>query len=245
MAVVQYSALVTQLRGKLGGSQFNRGHSVQTLQRKSTPTVRQTPAQIRQRQRVGVAQRAWKAETDQRRSEASQAALSNPVYNRLGQQVVLSAYNHYIKMMSWRQLTNSSTQPTPIAQSIITTPVAFMQVEVSNFVLDIGAFQASGGYGFTATFERSLTGAETGVTNQNRAYYYITPVMPDGTRKRGARPVFLFWGAVSTSLSVSTSQFFYTSQVFNSGDYVFLEVYSRNTGAGAETGYFSEVIQLQ
>lgn len=245
MAVVQYSALVTQLRGKLGGSQFNRGHSVQTLQRKSTPTVRQTPAQIAQRQRVGVAQRAWKAETDQRRNEASQAAVSNPVYNRLGQQVTLTGYNHYVKMMSWRTLTNSGTNPMNPANPIVTTPAEYFMAEVSNFTLSFFDYQPPGRYSFTVSFDRTMNGTISVPAGQYRTYYYVTPIFPNGRPKRGARRMFLFWGSAVAGTGLSVTQSLHTSMVFNTGDFLLLEVFTRDVSAGAETGYFSEIIQLQ
>lgn len=245
MAVIQYSALVTQLRGKLGGSQFNKGHSGYSLQRKSTPTIRQTPAQLARRQIMSLVQRSWKEETAERKNQAAQAAISNPVYNRLGQQVILSGYNHYVKMMFWRLLRNPLDPENTIGAQIYTTPVNSAQVSFTNVELSIGESTRIGYALYTLNCQYLQQGTPTGPAAFTRIYVYITKVDSQGRRVQGARPVFVLKNQWPLTGINHNERPFLTSYSFSAGDYVLLEVRTRHLGAGAETGYWSEVIQLQ
>lgn len=244
MAVIQYSALVTQLRGKLGGSQFNKGHAGYTLQRKSAPTIRQTRAQLTRRAIVSRVQRAWKEESAQRKNEAAQAAQSNPVFNRLGQQVVLSGYNHYVKMMIWRLLSNPLDPQNTIGATIYTNPVASAQMSFADLGLSIGLSTQIGYASYTLNGDAQATGVPTGPNAFTRAYIYITKTDSQGRKLQGAYPVFLVKLAYNATTVNHNNRPFLTSFHFSTGDYVLLEVRTRHIGAGAETGYWSEVIQL-
>lgn len=244
MAVIQYSALLTQLRGKLGGSQFNKGHSSYSLQRKSNPTIRQTPAQIRQRQIIGVVQREWKTEPQVRRAQAAAAAQSNPVFNRLGQQVVLSGYNHYVKIMSWRLLVNPGLAAANIAGVIITTPVNSATIELVGASFSLLSAPSSGWYEFSGSYDRLLIGQPTGSNNQTRAYMYLTRVEADGSKIYGERPFFLRFTAWGSGFIDVPSFLVPTSVYVESGFHYLLEAFTRNVGAGAQTGYWSEIITL-
>lgn len=244
MAIVQYSALVTQLRGKLGGSQFNRGHSVQTLQRKSTPTIRQSPAQLAQRQRLAIAQRLWKTETDQRRSAVSQAAVSNPVYNRLGQQVVLSGYNQYVKIQTWRQALNvAGAQSGSLALPFVTTPVnpAAILINATAFGITV---TPGGQTVLNMSIDRTQQGTPSGSTTVTRVYYFVTVTDAQGRPVPRARPVYINWsGYVGTTLIV-TDLVVETQQNLLQTGYLLLEARTRHVSAGAETGYSSQIITL-
>ena len=245
MAVIQYSALVTQLRGKLGGSQFNKGHAGYSLQRKSTPTIRQTPAQLRQRQIVSQVQRSWKEETAGRKNQAAQAAMANPTVDRFGQQVVLSGYNQYVKIMTWRLLHNPLNPENTIGATIYTTSVNSAQLSLSNVIMSIGESSRIGWASYTMSMDTLTAGVPTGPNAFTRAYIYITKVDSQGRRLQGSRPVFVSKMQYSGTNISWNERPFLTSAFFTAGDYVLLEVRTRHVGAGAETGYWSEVIQLQ
>ena len=245
MAVVQYSALVTQLRGKLGGSQFNKGHNVQTLQRKSTPTIRQTPAQMRTRQIMGIVQRAWKTETPERRAQAAAAAQSNPVYNRLGQQVVLTAYNHYVKMMSWRLTRGVRQAPRPLDGIIITQPVNSSFLEIQNLNASVASVWTVNGQSFSFSMDLIQQGVPTGGNIAFRAGLYIERVDSNGQKSAGSVKIFVLKIAWISGFNEFLDRLVVSNQVFNPGDYIRVSLVSRNEYAGAETGYWSQVIQLQ
>lgn len=97
MAVVQYTAIVNQIRGKLNGSVFNKGKNAYTLQRKQQPKKGLTKLQSDVRGVFSRVQRSWKLTTPQDRAVAAQSAVNNPVRDRFGNEVVLSGYNHWVK----------------------------------------------------------------------------------------------------------------------------------------------------
>lgn len=97
MAIVQYTAAVNQLRGKLNGSVFNKARTSFTLQRKQSQVKRPRGLQGRARQFFQRAQREWKNTSSGQKGSWQSTAASNPVLDRFGQQVVLSGYNQFIK----------------------------------------------------------------------------------------------------------------------------------------------------
>ena len=244
MAVIQYSALVTQLRGKLGGSQFNKGHAGYTLQRKSTPTIRQTPAQLRTRQIMNIVQRRWKDETPERRQQAAAAAQANPVYNRLGQQVVLSGYNHYIKMMSWRLTVTPNQSIRPLESIIRTTPIPFALVELVDPSVTLISQDGGGFVTFLLETGRLATGSIIGAGAANRGFLYIQPLngRTANNPKRDAGLLFIL-GFNSDPLAATVQV--PTSAYYEVGQPVRLHVYQRNVDAGAEVGYAFYDIVLQ
>lgn len=108
MAVVQYTAIVNQIRGKLNGSVFNKAKNAYTLQRKQSSPRRQTVLQLERRARFSSVQREWKLLTTGQRALASLAASLNPVRDRFGNETVLSGYNHFVKSNIIRTMARES-----------------------------------------------------------------------------------------------------------------------------------------
>lgn len=244
MAVIQYSALVNQLRGKLGGSQFNKGHAGYSLQRKSTPTIRQTPMQQAQRQRIATAQREWKNETSVRQQEAQLAAESNPTRNRLGQQVVLSAYNHYIKIQTRRLLSSGGQPPLPLDRPFITVPVLGGLVEVSNVVIDLDTDYEGNAYRFVFSLERLIVSPATGGSASNRVYFYIRKCDDIGRPLTGSRWVYFTRNSFNTGTQNPYGVTIGLSQPINIGDYLLLRADTWNIDAGALTGSQTQTVQV-
>lgn len=97
MAIIQYTGIVNQIRGKLNGSVFNKSRSVNTLQRKQQAPRRQVGRSATPRNRFSNAQRSWKALTNGQRNQWATAANNNPSRNRFGDLVPLAGYNQYVK----------------------------------------------------------------------------------------------------------------------------------------------------
>lgn len=244
MAVIQYSALVTQLRGKLGGSQFNKGHAGYTLQRKSTPTIRQTKAQQIQRQRVAMAQRMWKEETEARKLQAQQCAMANPTVDRFGQQVVLSGYNQYVKMMTYRQLHNPFQGPNPFTNAILTTSVNSARLELNISSLAYVTRHQDGMYEFLFSGTRQRIGTPTGNNSWTNAYLYFTRADQYGRPLPRAKRQFVTRLAYNDDPFDGAGIYFYSSQYFVNTEYVILTVETVNTGAGAITGLQETLIPV-
>ena len=102
MAVVQYTAAVNQIRGKLNGSVFNKSRTIQTLQRKQQAPKGARGHQDLFRNIFSTVQRQWKDCTLQQKTDWQLCATNNPAFDRFGQQVTLSGYNQFIKCNVWR-----------------------------------------------------------------------------------------------------------------------------------------------
>lgn len=244
MAVIQYSALVTQLRGKLGGSQFNKGHAGYTLQRKSTPTIRQTVGQIRQRQMLALAQRSWKNESQQRQNEASAVAASNPVSNRFGQQVFLSGYNQYIKTMLYRFRVSWPSIYLAISEPFITTPLPSMVVSITSMNLSIIGSQPNGVLVSEFSLTKRSEGTISGDFSGTRGFVYLQRSTPEGVPIPGSRRMFFATTNVNQNPISTTVQNIYTSEIIQSGDWLLVYVDVINLFAGVCVGQSQTLIQV-
>lgn len=97
MAVIQYTGLVNQIRGKVNGSVLNKSRTVNTVQKKQQPPKGGRGFQSEIRQDFSYAQRIWKDLTPSQQTSWQTAASFNPSRDRFGNQVVLSGYNQFIK----------------------------------------------------------------------------------------------------------------------------------------------------
>ena len=240
MAVIQYSALLTQLRGKLGGSQFNKGHNSYSLQRKSQPVIRQTILQMQQRQRVATVQRSWKNESGTRQAESSQASTSNPTTDRFGQQVVLSGYQYYVKMMVYRLIGGY-----PMGNTILTTPANAYTISLTVTSVTVANPVAPNTLRLQFVSTRVASGTPTGLISQSRIFLYIQLANANGGLLRPRRRILLSGitgagaGAYNPDISLPV-----TGVVFRSGDYAVLSIDTVNMMNGAVTGRWSQLVQL-
>lgn len=113
MAVVQYSAIVTQLRGKLGGSVFNKSKNAYTLQKKQQQPKGSRGYQSEVRNFFAKFQRTWKTITSSQRTQWGVCASNNPTRDRFGNQTVLSGYNQYVKANMLAEYCNTVAPATP------------------------------------------------------------------------------------------------------------------------------------
>lgn len=97
MAIVQYTAIVNQIRGKLNGTVFNKARTVNTMQRKQQQPQGSRGYQSEIRNIFSTVQRRWKSLSALVQTNWGVAAQNNPARDRFGNQVVLSGYNQFIK----------------------------------------------------------------------------------------------------------------------------------------------------
>lgn len=125
MAVIQYTGIVNQIRGKLNGSQFNKSRTIATLTRKSQQSKAVKGSQSQPRSDFAVVQREWKNVSASEKQQWQLQANSNPVRNRFGDLVTLSGYNMFIKANVNRVLVgepvtlNAYPNPAPSAPFVI------------------------------------------------------------------------------------------------------------------------------
>src|SRR5690606_13167075 len=113
MAVVQYTGIVNQIRGKLNGSVFNKARNVNTLQRKQQSPRRNVGFQSEVRGIFSAAQRSWKTLTTSQHQQWATAAVNNPSRDRFGNLVPLSGYNQYIKAFMFATYANTTPLTAP------------------------------------------------------------------------------------------------------------------------------------
>lgn len=133
MAVVQYTGIVNQVRGKLNGSVFNKSRNAFTMQRKQQQTKGSKGSQAEIRNVFSTIQRTWQTTTPSERIDWQLAADNNPVLDRFGNQTILSGYNQFIKanIVRWYAIDTIATLVQPETAPAIT---------VSNFVLSNVSF---------------------------------------------------------------------------------------------------------
>lgn len=97
MAIVQFTAAVNAIRGKLNGSVFNKARTIPTLQGKQMPPKKRTVNQSAYRNIFAQVQGAWKTLTQAEQQSFADAAAIFPVRNRFGDLVHISGYNWFIR----------------------------------------------------------------------------------------------------------------------------------------------------
>lgn len=136
MAIVQYSAIVTQLRGKLGGSVFNKSKNAFTLQKKQQQPKGARGFQSEVRNFFSRFQRTWKTITPSQRTQWGVAASNNPSRDRFGNQTVLSGYNQYVKANMLAEYAGVTAPATPYTSPAPPFDVSGIALNQNSFSLN-------------------------------------------------------------------------------------------------------------
>lgn len=149
MAVVQYTGIVNQLRGKLNGSVFNKSRNSYTMQSKQQQSKGSKGSQFEIRNVFSTIQRTWKTATDTQRSDWQLAAANNPSLDRFGNPTILSGYNQYMKanIVRWYAIDVIDT---------LVLPEPAPAVTVTDFVLSDVSFTRNTDGTVTCDFEYSF-----------------------------------------------------------------------------------------
>lgn len=139
MAIIQYTGIVNQIRGKLNGSVFNKSRNGFTLQRKQQPTKGQSGLQSRRRAVFAQAQRRWKELTPVQQNQAQVSANNNPTRDRFGDLVKLSGYNHFVKanvmsLLSTQQFLDDMLPDSADPRNYVLESGSFSTIEVDGGV---------------------------------------------------------------------------------------------------------------
>lgn len=155
MAVVQYTGIVNQLRGKLNGSVFNKSRNAFTLQKKQQQTKGSKGSQFEIRNVFSSIQRSWKTATATEKADWQLAAENNPSLDRFGNQTILSGYNQYIKanIVRWYAVDIIANEVLPEAAPAVT---------VSGFVLSSVSFTRNTDGTVTCEFEYNFLTDDSG-----------------------------------------------------------------------------------
>lgn len=191
MAVVQYTGIVNQIRGKVNGSVFNKSRNAFTLQRKQQQTKGSKGSQSEIRNVFSNVQRQWKLATDNEKADWQLAAENNPTRDRFGNQTILSGYNQYIKanILRWyafdviSPVVDPSTAPASAISNFVLSGLSFVRntdgTVTCGYEFDFDATNTTSGIGWLADISlpvgRGVTtyygryvfiaGGEAGITN--------------------------------------------------------------------------------
>lgn len=224
MAIIQYSGLVNEIRGKLNGSVLNKSRTVNTIGGKNVPSLSITTEQSVTRARFQRIQTAWKLLSVGQQAEWSLLAENVPNRNRFGEEVVLSGYNKYMEATLNADVLGSSisyplnTNPlSPPLFDDLTEPVLKLMSDIDgNRWMTIG-FQvvntAGGRKDFVCDVSKPIS---RGVTTFSGSFRFM-----------GSSTVV---GSVSNVLI--SSRYFPGSWVYRDGDRVAVRVYSLLNGRG-------------
>lgn len=100
MAKIKYSALVTDMRGKLNGSVMSQNRSGSYVRNKKTPNNPQTSFQVAARSRIGILSKKWGTITQDQRSQWIAAVDDWQTTNIFGDTIKPSGQNLFIKINS-------------------------------------------------------------------------------------------------------------------------------------------------
>lgn len=131
MAVIQYTALVNQIRGKVNGSVLNKARTVNTVQKKQQQSKGNKGFQYETRQDFSQGQRTWKELTSVQQESWALASQNNPSRDRFGNQVVISGYNQFIKAWMLARYANTyidkNGYPAPAPANTLTVESVYNQ----------------------------------------------------------------------------------------------------------------------
>lgn len=182
MAVVQYTGIVNQIRGKVNGSVFNKSRNAFTLQRKQQQTKGSKGSQSEIRNVFSNVQRQWKLATDNQKADWQLAAENNPTRDRFGNQTILSGYNQFIKanILRWYAYdyvtadVDPSTAPASIISNFVLSGISFVRntdgTVTCAYEFDFDASNTLAGIGWLADISLPVG---RGVTTYYGRYVFI------------------------------------------------------------------------
>ena len=98
MARIKYGNGVADIRGAINGTVFSRNASGAYARNKTAPTNANTPSQVTARSRFQGLTTGWRGLTEEQRQSFNEAAPSFPQTNVLGETVILTGQQLYMKL---------------------------------------------------------------------------------------------------------------------------------------------------
>lgn len=120
MAKVQYSALVSEMRGKFNGSQLSKNRSGNILQVKCSQRIGATPSQSLQRSTFGFLARYWRSLSPADQTDNSANSVNYPYTDKFGNTRYFTGYQLLLRS----NLNLAVSALPPIAVVPATPPVA-------------------------------------------------------------------------------------------------------------------------
>lgn len=155
MAIVQYTGIVNEVRGKLNGSTFNKSRTINTMSRKQNQTKTPKGFQSDVRNEFSDIQRKWKQLTSAQQLDWQACAGTNPSYDRFGNLRPVSGYNKFIQANLMHRRTAFDYILSP---DVAPAPPAL----ISGSTLNYATFGFSNTFGVTLNFSTTVTTSYVG-----------------------------------------------------------------------------------
>lgn len=186
MAVLNMGVIVTDIRGKLNGNQFNKTRSGNILQRKCNQKKGGSAEQSYKRATFSTFARYWRTLSDGDRAANNANTSSYPVLDRFGNTKFLSGFQ--LLLRSNVNLATIGSSPIDVVPG--TPPdgagivVTSMTIEVSAGVATVAEFlttDLSGDWMNKIMVLYVSPGVSPGITNYNGRFNYMYQAAPDET----------------------------------------------------------------
>jgi len=174
MALVKFSAVVAEARGKEGGTIFSRNASGGYIKTKVTPTNPRTVYQQEQRGLMGSIAQSWKGLSRAVQTQWKSFAEQVPQTNVFGDQIVLSGFNAYVR--SSRNLSVLGMPPLQTPGAVPSFP------NLSNVALTAGgtkielSFDVNGDASTVNSVVDATPGVGAGKSFVNNLYRMVAPL---------------------------------------------------------------------
>lgn len=130
MAVIQYSGLVSQVRGKIAGTVFSKFSTGFNAYKKPVPRKLKTSAQLQVMAGMSTNASTWNLLSPEEKEDWASIAAANPVTDRLGNLVYLTGYHFYRMILA-------KVWPRGLATPLIPAPMAGGAQEIDFVVSDL------------------------------------------------------------------------------------------------------------
>jgi len=121
MAIMTPGPTVAALSGSIGGSVYSRNRGGAYIRNRAIPVDPNTTAQQSRRAILASQSQGWADRTDAERAAWRNWAVQNPITNALGNSILLSGHQAYVKLNSRLDLV---AEPTLLVPPIINAPLA-------------------------------------------------------------------------------------------------------------------------
>jgi len=138
MAKVQYGALVTELKGKIGGTVFQSGRYGFQARNKPVPIKTASTSQSDVRSAILSVSKAWKTLSAAQRLAFDAIAPSWPAVDAFGNPILLTGYNVFCKTNFWNWLLTGAINSTASLPAALWQPSSLtLDIAVGTSTFDL------------------------------------------------------------------------------------------------------------
>jgi len=180
MAIVQYGALVTGIRGKVGGQVFQRCGQSASLRNKSTVVSSQSSYASGTRSEFSSLASTWRSMSLEQKTSFNTWASSYPTFDRYGTSIILSAYQLFMYinrplLMAGLPLVLTCVQY--VAPPVFDCFVSYFYVPDEEFLIELDG-ELAGPY--QILFYMSAEFVPPGLVSSPKTVYMGRMTIPDG-----------------------------------------------------------------